>query len=102
MSFGFSARRVSYPSPRRAMTPGRWFSMSTSDPAASWRQISCPSSLRRSRVTLFLLRFRLQKVAEYIFPPPQPRNGSPRSRSSTLITSAPRSAMSMDANGPVT
>jgi len=81
------------------MTPGRKFSQTTSAPATRSRNTARPAGLVRSSATDFLLRLIARKYA--LSPSgrnggPIARIGSPPSGSSTLITSAPWSASSME------
>src|SRR3990170_2148962 len=101
MSRGLSTRSRSQPKPRRSMVPGRKFSSSTSARRISLRRMSCPSGAFRLSVRLFLPRLTAMK---YVASPPakggQPRVSSPLPGSSTLMTSAPMSASSMEQKGP--
>ena len=62
--FGLSARRSSYPTPRRANDPGRMASTTTSAVAASSFMISTPASVRRSSTSERLPRLRCRCISE--------------------------------------
>lgn len=78
--------------PSRCATPGRKFSTTTSACRASFCAFSRPSSVFRSRTTLFLPRF-------HWIDPGASRNFSPPG-GSTLMTSAPKSDITMVATPP--
>ena len=96
---GFSSLSDSYPNPSADSLPGGPFSTSMSDPAISLLNIRTPSADVTSSVIPFLSRFidRNRPLFSGCASPfgkgPWPRAPSP-SGGSTLITSAPREAIS--------
>src|SRR6267143_6080997 len=91
---GSSADSEAGEQPSRSRTPGRKPSMSTSAHAQSRRSAAGPSGAFRSRAMLRLPRFSASNCSG------SPRRKSPSAASSTLTTSAPRSARSSVAYGP--
>jgi len=79
------------PSPKRSITPGRKFSITTSAPAMNCRAVSRSASFFRSSAMLRLLRFQVALAGVFQRGPP---GGSMR------MTSAPWSPSSMAAMGP--
>src|SRR6185437_5511636 len=100
-SLGLSACRRSQPRPQPSSVPGLKFSITTSASAASARTASWPSRSRRSAHTDRLLR---DCTSHHTEVPSRSslhlRSGSPTPGGSTLITSAPKSASVLPANGP--
>ena len=88
--------------PQRSSVPGRKFSSSTSDRAASRRTRSWPRGSRRLTVTDFLFRATTGHHSDIPcgFSRPHCRIGSPCPGSSTLMTSAPKSPSNWPQNGP--
>ena len=101
ISFGLAACRASQPKPQRSRVPGLKFSISTSASSASARTAAWPSGKRRSSATLRLLR---DCTSHHTLVPSRNsrhwRSGSPPCTGSILITSAPKSASVLPANGP--
>src|SRR5688572_1535046 len=87
----FAAVMAAAPKPRRSITPGRKFSITTSAPAISCRAVSRSASFFRSRTMLRLLRFQVALAGVFQRGPPG---------GSTRTTSAPWSPSSMAAMGP--
>ena len=93
MSLGFRAWRLSQEKPHLSIVPGRKFSTSTSAFSHSLRTISCPSGEEMLQVMDFLLRLASFHHSETpSFWEAKFLNESPRG-CSTLMTSAPKSAM---------
>ena len=93
---GLAALTAAYPMPCRSATPGKKFSMSTSARQASSNATRRPSGCPRSTAMPRLLRF-TDANAALIPLPRMARKSSPRPGRSSLITSAPRSPISMAA-----
>src|SRR6478735_5057249 len=97
---GLTSRRRSYDRFHFSKVPARKFSTMMSDLATSWRKSSWPASSRRLSVTVRLLRPTTGHHRDVPSVRPHCRIGSPTPGASTLITSAPWSAISVPANGP--
>src|SRR3954454_534509 len=102
MQRGLRAWTSSGPRPHPSIVPGRKFSSTMSACAASAWAILCPSGSRRFRVTLSLLRARIdhQRLWSLWRRRPQSRIASPAPGASTLITSAPKSPSRVPVYGP--
>jgi hypothetical protein len=101
ISRGLRARSVSGPRPQDSIAPGRKFSISTSASLASRLTMSCASGVRKSRARLRLFRDCTCHQTEVpSLSIRQTRSGSPAPGGSILITSAPKSARVLAANGP--
>src|SRR6266566_4039867 len=99
MTDGFAALTGWEPRPSRSATPGRKFSTTTSARRASSNARRAPSGCWRSTAIPRLFRLIAANVA--LMPSPRhARRSSPRPGRSTLMTSAPRSAMSVAQYGP--
>src|SRR5688500_874136 len=102
-SFGFSRESTSQPRFHFSSAPGRKFSTTMCERAASRRTISCPSARRRSQLTERLLRDCTCHHSDTPFLMRRHlRSGSPSPGGSILITSAPKSASVFAQNGPAT
>src|SRR6478752_2364224 len=97
---GLISRRRSYERFHFSNVPARKFSTMMSDFATSCRKSSWPSSSRRFRVTERLLRPTTGHHSDVPSVRPHCRIGSPAPGASTLMTSAPWSAISVPAKGP--
>src|SRR5437667_10919582 len=105
MMSGFTLLRSSYPSPRRSIVPTLKFSVTTSAWRTSCLKSSIPVGVLSSSVMPSLLRSRYCAAGTRSSTPwrlrftPSDTRSRPRSRDSTLITFAPRSASSMVQKG---
>ena len=100
MMSGFAFLKTSMPSPHLSSVPVLKFSITTSLFSTSSRNSFFPSSLWKSSVTHFLLRpIAGQRMLTPSFNGPMARNASPLPGISTLMTSAPKSAISPAAHG---
>ena len=101
MRRGLIFSSASGPRPQPSMAPGRKFSISTSTSPASCRTMSCARGSFRSRASERLLRDCTCHQTEVpSFSKRHLRSGSPMPGGSILITSAPKSAKVLAANGP--
>src|SRR2546422_3449626 len=102
---GLTVRRSSYPSPSRSSVPTLKFSVTTSERFTSSLKSSTPFGVFSSSVIASLFRSRYCAAGTRSSTPlrlrlmPSDTRSRPRSRDSTLITRAPRSASSIVQKG---